>query len=184
MLIIRRGQMAAIERAVWSSFVDRVARHVHTQFVETTAGMEWPILRKRMEATLARARQYGFTLDQDLLRFAELSFKLGETFDRDNARSWVQEILNSGAYTPHTKMDLLTQLADAELGLQAEEPLTEYDEPELPDEYPETPDEEVEPLDEVVEDFEPESEEPEELPDDIIELDEDALIEEAVEEEV
>lgn len=183
MLTIRQEQMAVFERATWRDFIDRAMSHAGERFANQIAGLDPSSLRASIETALQRARQHGFEGETDLFRYLDLTFSLGSDFDRDRRRPWVQEILNARSYSPHTKMDLLSQLAAAERIGPVEEPPTIYDdEPEAIDQVPETPDEEITPLDDEVADFEPESEEPEQLPEDVIILDEEPIADEPAEE--
>jgi hypothetical protein len=94
-----------------------------------------------------------------------LYFALGSDFDRSGQYPWATEVLGSPVFSPHTKIDLLTQLANP----APPEPPLEYDEPDDPSAAEEeTPDEERMALDEEAQDFEPESEDPGEMPEDEI----------------
>lgn len=179
-LTIRREQFGAFEKAMWHDLVSRGVQYVGGKYPLQAAGVRREELRAQVDATLRRARHYGFEGDGDLLRYLDLAYGLGPDFDRDGRREWVTRILDERAFSAHTKMDLLTQLAARELGLEAEAALTVYDEADMEpaDNTPETPDEEVSIIEDDAEDFVPESEEPEELPEDtIITDDEETMIE-------
>jgi hypothetical protein len=149
--------MAAFEQGRWRAFVARAHLYV--------ASSRPNVVRANVEAALSRGREHGFESEYDLLRYCSLCFTLGSDFDRSGRYSWADEILASKVYSPRTKMDLLTQLANQPSVVEAP---VEYDEPDEPVEPDEFPDEERFSLDEEVADFDSESEEPEELPDDII----------------
>lgn len=162
--------MHVFEQARWREFVERVTSYVRGNLVSgDTADV---LIRESVEEALLQGRQYGFESEYDLFRYVWLFFSLGRGFDQDGRYPWVSEFLESPAYSPCTRMDLLTQMASAELGLNPNvDAVVEYDDPdEAAAALDETADEEVLPLDDTVLDFEPASEEAEELPEDVIEL--------------
>src|SRR5262245_36477636 len=113
--------MAALEQGMWQDFVLRAADHVRGMYPLQIAGLSTEQLCQQVESSLARARKYGFEGHYDLFRYLALVYGLGSEFDRDGRRKWVREVLDERAYSPHTKMDLLTQLAAPELGLAIED---------------------------------------------------------------
>jgi hypothetical protein len=170
MLTIRRAQMHVFEQARWREFVERVTSYVRENL--TSHDTPDASVRESVEDALLQGRRYGFQSEYDLLRYVWLFFSLGSGFDQDGRYPWAREFLESPLYSPCTRMDLLTQMASTELGIQpnADAPV-EYDDPdEAAAALDETADEEVLALDDAVLDFEPASEEPGELPEDVIEM--------------
>ena len=83
MLVIRREQMAALERAVEERFIDRVIDHLRSHHPRSVASLDDATLRRRVEAGVARGRRYGLEWESSLTTFVALMFISAPNFDED-----------------------------------------------------------------------------------------------------
>ena len=94
MQTIRRIQLDALALARFRSFVERMCRHLRTEFGEEVGEMNEAELRHAVESGISRARAYGLRSAQDLCRFLNLCAVFGWEFDEDES---LREVLTDDA---------------------------------------------------------------------------------------
>ncbi|MFT3857480.1 MAG: hypothetical protein QM742_08290 [Aquabacterium sp.] len=123
MLVIRNPQMRAFEEA---AFAEWLMRHLHRHFPQQCQAMGPARLQQHVEASLERARSFGFDRPADLCRFVDLTMTFGADFAHDAALPWAAELLSAADIPdPGTRMDLLVAAAARHLNAHAEDPLGE-----------------------------------------------------------
>jgi|SRR5581483_3273157 len=96
MLMIRQSQMAVLRDAILESFRRKLAEHLRANF-PACADMSATELDAFVADGVARAAQYGITVERDICKFLNLMVVFGRDFDVK--RPWAQEVLaqNTGA---------------------------------------------------------------------------------------
>ncbi|HYR28749.1 MAG TPA: hypothetical protein VEU30_09800 [Thermoanaerobaculia bacterium] len=80
-----------------AAFAARVAASVRRVFGEREE------LASRVNAAIAAARGYGLSTERELVRFAHVTFLLGDGWD--TAEPWARAILGNAALTPSRRID-------------------------------------------------------------------------------
>ena len=79
---IRSEQQKEFTRAAERSFVDRSINFLQDKLPAKVSPLPPRLLRQRVEAGFARAKQYGVGWESSLLMFVSLMFEFGPNFDR------------------------------------------------------------------------------------------------------
>jgi hypothetical protein len=81
MLVIRRQQIEAFEKAVEDAFSSFVSAIIRRDFPKHVQALPDPMLRARTAEGVRRAKAYGLTLDNDIVQFVALLFTIHWHFD-------------------------------------------------------------------------------------------------------
>ena len=120
MLIIKPDQLRVFEAALSENFVRRAHAHVQQFFPGVTERVGAANMPKIIQATIARAAEYGISSEQDICTFLDLAIAFGWNFDRE--RAWAVKCLSEPGYgEPATRVNLLfaAALVQAELSANA-----------------------------------------------------------------
>lgn len=107
MLTLRPEQMTALRRVRHDDFLARLRRHVETHFPDAVRGLGREGLRRTLTERLRRGRHHGFETERDLVKWVNLTFVLGEGFDRDPELPWAARILGNLDIGPTLKINRL-----------------------------------------------------------------------------
>jgi hypothetical protein len=107
MLIIRRQQMAELERAQRRAFAEDTVSFIRTQYAEACAQFSPQDLTGMVAQALRKARDYNFTAHTDILRYINVMYTLGCDFDTDPRYPWARDILTNPRMRPRSKIDRL-----------------------------------------------------------------------------
>ncbi len=111
-MLIRDEQMNSLSRYSTEQFLDRVFKHVLEMFPEGVAEIGESGVHQILSTGVARASEYGFTTEYDVVRFVDLMFVFGMDFDQDASLPALSEILSDESYDSATdKMDDLVEVA-------------------------------------------------------------------------
>src|SRR5580692_286903 len=115
MLVIRKAQLEALERANWDAFERTAYRHCLDCFPETCDLLGEEGVWSYVHGGLRRAQSYGFSTAPEFLKYLTLMLTAGPDFDR---LPWAAEILRDPQYIPSVRIGILidtamNQLAEA-----------------------------------------------------------------------
>jgi hypothetical protein len=85
MFRIRNEQFRAIQRQLEDNFVAAMMKQLQSEHAPVVAGIPDPALKSRVARSIAKGREYGFTLPASLFGFLIFSFEVGPEFDRHPA---------------------------------------------------------------------------------------------------
>ncbi len=120
MLVIRREQMAILERAVTARFAENAVRHFHDTLPAQAEAMGDTMLRDLVHAGMVKGKSYGLQDEYDYLRLMNLMFTFGVDFEQTAEFTWARNILEQKDLAPRHRIDLVTQKAlDLEAGRPA-----------------------------------------------------------------
>lgn len=94
MLTIRAEQMRVLAAPSLARFEERMVRHVNRHFAEACARMGPDEVRDVVAYGCDRALDHGFATEKDLMRYLNLMFTFGPTFDRHPDHAWAAAILS------------------------------------------------------------------------------------------
>lgn len=114
MLIIRKQQQDAFDRAVARSIECALLTHATRQFVDPVRRMGEPAARALVRKALADAGRYGIEQEYEVSRYLDLMFLLGEDFASDPSLPWASVAL-AERVGAREKMDRLWQRAQEHL---------------------------------------------------------------------
>ena len=111
MLVIRREQMAAFERAAESRFEEDAMRHFRATLPAEAEAMGEKTLRRLVRTGMLKGKSYGLEDEYDYLRLMNLMFAFGIDFDESAAFAWARDTLQQKDLEPRHRIDLVTQKA-------------------------------------------------------------------------
>ena len=111
MFQLRDEHMQALGQVAGENFEQRAIAHFRKFFPSKTRDVSDDDLRARLHAASDRAKLYGLTTEQEVMRFADTGFACGEHFDRDPALPWAREILQNPAAPAAERASRLFQRA-------------------------------------------------------------------------
>ena len=94
MLHIREEQLAAMRQSRRDAFVQRAAVHLRATR-RGAAAMEEEALTEHVRRAIDHAATYGVVAEEDIVRFAALTLRLGPSFDTDGNHAWAVSLLRS-----------------------------------------------------------------------------------------
>jgi hypothetical protein len=115
MLVIRKEQREAFDRAQRRSFEDRMVAHLRKYFPEETEMMRESQLRHRIRQEIETAARYDIVDERDVAVYISVMFALMPDPSRDPEPSWVKEVLNDPDLIVSEKIDRLQHWAEEEL---------------------------------------------------------------------
>jgi hypothetical protein len=107
MLIIRREQLKAFEKAFESRFVRQAMSALAEEMPEECERLGKQRLQALLEKTVAKCDRYGISEEDLLLQFARLQIDHGTDFDISPEDPWARPILGNAATDQHEKIDRL-----------------------------------------------------------------------------
>ncbi|WP_437894475.1 hypothetical protein [Sorangium sp. So ce124] len=81
MLKIRDEQRRALAEAQEARFVEALGAHLREHHPDAVGGVPAPVMRRRIERGVARARSHGLTWESSIATFVALMFKIAPNFD-------------------------------------------------------------------------------------------------------
>ncbi len=103
MLIIREEQMEAFRAAVRERFEERLSAHVTEKYGFVQSDATLTLVR----GSIAKAEQYGLTMERSIVVLAELMVEEGQDFDSHPDRALAREILADRELPEGARMHLL-----------------------------------------------------------------------------
>lgn len=109
MLRIRKAQMEAFSASLKEAFIQRMVRHLRTDFPEQLILHELgsdelePLVRRGM----ADAEKYGVVNEEDIQLYLECLVLLNPNFDCANDTKWASSILRRDDWDGKMKMDAI-----------------------------------------------------------------------------
>src|SRR5262245_60762918 len=103
MLVIRAAQMKAFAAALRSSFLLRLAGHLHQRL----GGRSLEDFQQLASASVAEARDLGFSTESDLTRFAEYAALYGQPLAAVTDPLWIGLTIRRSDLSPAEKLDVL-----------------------------------------------------------------------------
>src|SRR3954452_3833295 len=113
MLCIRPEQVAALAAAMTAAFVRDAMQQLRTRFPSHVEALDDEELRRRVGASLAAARDLGFTQQRDLLTFVTLTFVIAPRFYEHPA---IAEILESAILARDDRLNAVVNALRGGLG--------------------------------------------------------------------
>jgi hypothetical protein len=112
MLQIRPAQMLAFEHDL---LVRRVARYLNLSYPQASFPPVESARISLIENALRRARARGYSSTDSLLKFAHVTFLLGEDFESRSGFEWTRQILDDTEYIPSERLIMLEEEAIARM---------------------------------------------------------------------
>src|SRR5689334_11130544 len=106
---IGADQVASLQAIRNGRFATRLAGIVRACHADETAGLTDRDLHERLVATIARAQSYGLRADDDLIKFARLTFVVGSRFDE---YPFFEDILGDETIDPEVRLLRIFELAE------------------------------------------------------------------------
>jgi hypothetical protein len=97
MLMIRKEQMQAFEKAAMASFDQEMAIHCRKFSPHICEQIGDAMLRNTVQGAISRCAAYGFTNRGPIRLFIEMAFLFGSAFDTDPQFTWSAAILRAPA---------------------------------------------------------------------------------------
>lgn len=88
-----------------NDFFVRARQYLRATFPATARSMSDPVLTEFIKASILKANQYEFTSEADVMRFIDLQWRLGFSFDTEE--EWATEILTDTGIDTVMKIRLL-----------------------------------------------------------------------------
>lgn len=114
MLQIRASQMAAFENDI---LVQRIAKYLNVSYPPSAFPPSESARLSLIEDAIRRARARGYASTDSLLKFAHVTFLLGEGFEAKSGFEWAREILEDTEYIPSERLIRLEEEAIARMTL-------------------------------------------------------------------
>jgi hypothetical protein len=110
-LVIRNAQLEAMRRARETQFVDRAVAHLRRTVPDRCAALGERRTRSSVALAMRKARRYQLVGERDILRYLNVMYWLGFSFDSDPAHAWVREQLSDPRLFPTERMQLVSRRA-------------------------------------------------------------------------
>jgi len=114
MLVIRKEQMAALQKVMEKRFEDWLVSHLRTDYPEETADLDDNAIRERIRYGIARAEGYGIQDDRHIVGYVELMFEIGVDFEDMPDMLWARQILDDPDIIGTEKIPLIERLRSME----------------------------------------------------------------------
>jgi hypothetical protein len=111
MFQLSQNHMNAFERVSMANFEMRGGAYLRKTLPRQTAPYTDEQLRRRVGSGADRARAYGLYSEQQIMRFVETGFRLGEWFDSDPQHRWSQQVLRDSTVSADHRAALLVGIA-------------------------------------------------------------------------
>jgi hypothetical protein len=115
-LTIRTAQWEVLAADVQRRFEARLCADLSRHWPDACRALGDPGLRGRVHEGVERARAHGLTTQRDVLRFLNVMFALGPTFDTDARHPWAAAILGAPGVPATLRMDQLCAQVQQVLG--------------------------------------------------------------------
>jgi hypothetical protein len=112
MLTLRDDQLAVFADQSLKIFHARLARHLRAMFSAELVERSDEALEALIGRVVARAAEYGISIERDVARFAEYTVFFGEGFDREPTMPWFGETLTDPVLQGTEKMDRIDTIVD------------------------------------------------------------------------
>jgi hypothetical protein len=98
-------------------FEDRMAEYLAKRFSPIWTAKGESAGRKSIQRGIESSRKYGITAENDVARYIDLMYRLGEDFDTSPNTPWAARILENSDFGSSVKMDMLCEQAESQMQL-------------------------------------------------------------------
>ena len=117
-MIIHRGHTEGLSSYMLKQFEDRLFEHVKKVFPERTAKLGDQETRAQVQRGIGRAQRHYVTRENDVARYVDLQFLVGEDFEQRPQMAWANDILTNHKLAGDAKMrQIYDQLPDKLRGI-------------------------------------------------------------------
>jgi hypothetical protein len=120
-VVLRKDQIVAFERAAAYQFLDRAVDELRQDWPEECARLSPETLRERVKTGMVKAGRYGIRMEDDILKYLNLSMLWSENFDASPETPWAGEILNRRDLAGSEKIHLLQYRSVRAVNAESEE---------------------------------------------------------------
>ncbi len=93
MFQLREEHEKALASVALENFEDRAVVHIRKNLPRQAAGLTEEDLRSRIRRESERSRTFGLKSEQQIMRFVDANFVLGEKYLDDPGNQWAHQIL-------------------------------------------------------------------------------------------
>lgn len=112
MLVIRKYQMDEFTKYELKKFEDFMVRHLKQDLSKKVKGLPEETLRDMIQRGVSVAEEYGIRIEDDVKRYIDLMFILGEDFDVSPETSWAGELLRKEEMEPEERLNKIFDLIE------------------------------------------------------------------------
>ena len=112
MLIIRQEQMDEFTKFELKKFEDSMVLHLRQDLSEKVEGLPGEDLRDIIQRGISVAEEYGIQIEDDVKRYIDLMFILGEDFDTSEESIWAGELLKKEEMEPEERLSKIFDLLE------------------------------------------------------------------------
>lgn len=112
MLVIRKSQMDEFTKFELKKFEDSVVLHLRQDLPEKVKGLPEETLRDIIQRGISVAEDYGIRIEDDVKRYIDLMFILGQDFDTSEESIWAGELLKKEEMEPEGRLDKIFELLE------------------------------------------------------------------------
>lgn len=113
MLVIRKYQMDEFTKYELKKFEDFMVRHLKQDLSKKVKGLPEETLRDMIQRGVSVAAYYGIRIEDDVKRYIDLMFILGEDFETSTDFSWTRDILKKEEMEPEERLNKIFELMEA-----------------------------------------------------------------------
>lgn len=103
-MIIHRGHTDGLSAYMRKQFEDRLTDHVTRVFPQQTGKLGPEETRAQVQRGIERAQRHYVTRENDVARYVDLQFLVGEEFEQRPQMAWANEILTNHKLAGDAKM--------------------------------------------------------------------------------
>ena len=122
LLRVRPEQWEVFARRAREDFKRRLAAHLVEHWPERCSQLGRDGVGASIDTALERGAHHGIEHEYDILRYLNLMYALGFDLDSGTRYPWAQRILADRSLDPTSRIDLLSETAEAELRRQSTGP--------------------------------------------------------------
>ena len=112
MLVIRKSQMDEFVKYELKKFEDFMVSHLRQELPEKVKDVPEEILRNIIQKGISVAENYGIRIEDDVKRYIDLMFILGEDFDTSEESIWAGELLKKEEMEPEERLNKIFELLE------------------------------------------------------------------------
>jgi len=112
MLMIRKSQMDEFVKYELKKFEDHMVLHLRQDLSEKVKDLPEETLRDIIQRGISVAEDYGIRIEDDVKRYIDLMFILGEDFDTSEESIWAGELLKKEEMEPEERLNKIFELLE------------------------------------------------------------------------
>jgi hypothetical protein len=93
-------------------FEDSMVLHLRQDLFEKVKGLPEEALRDIIQEGISAAEGYGIRIEDDVKRYIDLMFILGQDFDTSEESLWAGELLKKGEMEPEERLDRVFEVLE------------------------------------------------------------------------